>query len=145
MSISVPALGQAPVHAHEHGIVTGRPLVWLRVEGASIAAAGAAAFATTGLPWWWIPVLFLVPDLSAAGYLVNRRVGAWTYNLAHTTTVPLILLGTGSAASSTFLVVAGAVGLVHIGIDRIGRYGVKYDHDPSVTHLGLHVPRPSQA
>ncbi len=128
-------------HDHEHGVVTGRPLAWLRVEGASIAVAGLAAYATTGLSWWLLPLLVLAPDLSAIGYVAGSRVGAWTYNLAHTTALPLVLLGAGLALGSSLLVVAGAVGLVHLGGDRVMRYGVKSDDDPSVTHLGIHGRR----
>lgn len=118
------------------GVVTGRPLVWLRVEGLAVAAAALLAFAPTGAPWWLVPALFLVPDLSMLGYLAGNRVGAWTYNLAHTAPLPVALLAAGLGWGSTALTVAGVVGLVHVGVDRLLGYGVKYDLGFGHTHLG---------
>lgn len=120
------------------GVVTGRPLVWLQVEGLAVAGAALALFAATGQPWWLVPALFIVLDLSALGYLAGPEVGAWTYNLAHTVTLPLALLGAGAGWDVSALTVAGAVGLFHIGLDRLLKYGVKYDHSFGVTHLGVH-------
>lgn len=120
------------------GVVTDRPLTWLRVEGLAVAGAALVLFATTGQPWWLIPALFLVPDLAALGYLAGPRVGAWTYNLAHTAPLPLALLALGTRWDESALTVAGAVGLLHIGLDRLMKYGVKYDHSFGHTHLGMH-------
>ncbi len=117
-------------------VVTGRPLAWLRVEGLAVAVAALVGFASTGKPWWLVPALFLVPDLSALGYLAGRRVGAWTYNLAHTAPLPLALLAGAGWHISAFTV-AGAVGLCHLGVDRVLKYGVKYDHNAGMTHLGV--------
>ena len=80
------------------GVVTGRPRTWLRVEGLALAAAGLVVHSTTGAPWWLVPALFLVPDLFALGYLAGNRVGAWTYNLAHT--APLSTAGSCSSGSA---------------------------------------------
>ena len=118
------------------GVVTGRPRAWLRVEGLAIAGAALAVFTTTGQPWWLVLALFLVPDLSILGYLAGPKVGAWVYNLAHTAPLPLTLLAAAAVWDSRALTVAGAVGLFHLGVDRVLGYGVKHDHDPAVTHLG---------
>ena len=122
------------------GVVTGRPLTWLRVEGLALAAAGLVVHATTGAPWWLVPALFLVPDLFALGYLAGNRVGAWTYNLAHTAPLSVALLAAGLGWDVQALTVAGAVGLVHIGLDRALGYGIKYDEGFGHTHLGIGQP-----
>jgi len=129
------------------GVVTDRPRTWLRAEGLALAAAALFAYAHTGAPWWLIPALLLVPDLSMLGYLAGNRIGAWTYNLAHTAPLPVALLAAGLAWHSTALTVAGAVGLIHLGLDRPLGYGVKYDHEFGHTHLGnLHpAARSTQA
>ena len=129
------------------GVVTGRPRTWLRAEGLALAAAGLLLHGTTGAAWWLIPVLFLVPDLAMLGYLAGDRVGAWTYNLVHTAPLPVALLAAGLGWHTTALTVAGAIGLVHIGLDRLLGYGVKYDHGFGHTHLGTKEPtaRPAQA
>ena len=118
------------------GAVTGRPRTWLRVAGLAIAAAPLLVLGPTGGPWWLVPALFLVPDLSMLGYLAGDRVGAWAYNLAHTAPLPVALLAAGLGWHSTALTVAGAVGLFHIGVDRALGYGVEHDHGFGHTHLG---------
>ena len=131
----------ATLPAGTPGVVAGRPLVWLRVEAVFVAGAGLVVFAGTGRGWWLVPVLFLLPDLSWFGYLAGPRVGAWVYNLAHSAPLPLVLLGVGAGWHVSAFTVAGAVGLFHIGFDRVLRYGLKYDHSFAVTHLGVHGKR----
>jgi Domain of unknown function (DUF4260) len=94
------------------GVVTGRPLTWLRIDGLAVARAGLALFAGTGQSWWLIPALFLLPDLSWLGYLAGPKVGAWFYNLAHTEPLPLALLAAGAGWHISALTVAGALGLL---------------------------------
>ncbi|MFI5960199.1 DUF4260 domain-containing protein [Cryptosporangium sp. NPDC051539] len=120
------------------GVVTGRPLVWLRLEALAVGVAALVVFATTTHSWWLIPALFFAPDLSWLGYLAGARTGAWIYNLAHSTLLPLALLAAGAVWQVDALTVAGAVGLLHIGVDRVLKYGLKYDHSFAVTHLGVH-------
>jgi len=127
-----PTLASAP----DPGVVTDRPRTWLRAEGLAIAAAALLAYAPTGAPWWLVPALLLVPDLSMLGYLAGNRVGAWTYNLAHTAPLPVALLAAGLGWHTTALTVAGAIGLMHLGLDRLLGYGVKYDQGFAHTHLG---------
>ncbi|MFJ4847643.1 MULTISPECIES: DUF4260 domain-containing protein [unclassified Streptomyces] len=123
-----------------HGVVTGRPAVWLRVEGLAVAIAALVLFATTDEAWWLVPALFLVPDLSWFAYLAGPKVGAWVYNLMHTAPLPLALIVAGTTWEQNSLIVAGAIGLFHLGFDRVLKYGVKYDHSFIVTHLGIHGP-----
>lgn len=122
------------------GVVTGRPLAWLRVEGLAVALAALVLFAGTDHPWWLLPALFLVPDLSWVAYAAGPKAGAWFYNLTHTAPLPLALLGAGAYADNAAFTVAGAVGLFHIGVDRVLKYGLKYDHGFTITHLGVHGP-----
>jgi hypothetical protein len=122
------------------GVVSGRPATWLRVEALAVAATALAVFATTGKPWWLIPALFLVPDLSWFAYLAGPKAGAWVYNLMHTAPLPLALLIAGYTWDHQALIVAGVIGLFHLGVDRVLRYGLKYDHSFAVTHLGVHGP-----
>lgn len=134
----IPAPTWPDATAGKPGVVTGRPLTWLRIEGLAVAGAALVIFATTGQPWWLIPALFLLPDLAALGYLAGPQVGAWTYNLTHTAPLPLALLAAGAGLHISALTVAGAVGLFHFGLDRLMKYGVKYDHSFGNTHLGMH-------
>jgi hypothetical protein len=45
------------------------------------------------------PLTFLLPDLSAIGFLAGNRVGALLYNAAHTTAVPVIVVAVGPVAT----------------------------------------------
>ena len=118
--------GPAPATAAAPGVVTGRPRTWLRVEGLAIAVAALLAYAPTGAPWWLVPALFLVPDLSALGYLAGNRVGAAMYNLVHTYVLPLALLGYGLWGASPLALSLALIWLAHIGMDRAVAYGLKY-------------------
>ena len=74
-------------------------------------------------------------------YLAGPLLGAWIYNLAHTAPLPLALLAAGAGSHNSSLTVARSVGLFHIGLDRVMKYGVKYDHSFGITHLGTHRGR----
>ncbi len=158
-SSNAPALTSAPALAASHtdsqghpttgganfaGVVTGRPAIWLRVEALAIAATALVVFAATGEPWWLIPALFLAPDLSWFAYLAGPKAGAWVYNLMHSAPLPLALLVTGHFWGHHALIVAGVIGLFHLGVDRVVKYGLKYDHSFIVTHLGVHGPQKHQ-
>jgi hypothetical protein len=119
------------------GVVTGFPNLLLRAEGAALVGAGAVLFAHTGAAWWWVPLLFLVPDVSAAGYLVNPRVGAFAYNAGHTTVLALALAGAGWWAASDVVLAIAAIWLIHIGFDRAIGYGLKYPDGFGRTHLAV--------
>ena len=124
--------------ADDRGVVTGRPRTWLRVEGLALLAAALVAFSFTGQAWWLLPATLLLPDLAAVGYLAGARTGAFAYNLAHTTSLPLALLGVGLWQAQHLAVALALVWLAHIGVDRALVYGLKHDDDFRHTHLGWH-------
>ncbi|CAN5793735.1 hypothetical protein BH24CHL8_BH24CHL8_09820 [soil metagenome] len=108
----------------------------LRAEGVAVFAVGAASYvAAGGEPWLLLP-LFFVPDISMLGYLGGPRLGAVTYNLAHTLVLPIILALTGWWLSQPLLLMAAGVTATHIGLDRTLGYGLKYPTSFQDTHLG---------
>jgi hypothetical protein len=113
------------------------PRTWLRLEGAAAVAAGIAIFATSGGNWLFLVPLLLAPDLSIAGYAAGPRVGAITYNLIHNWAAGLAVIGIGVALSSPGVVVAGAILVAHVGMDRLMGYGLKYPTVFRDTHLGV--------
>lgn len=129
-----PALQGGP----DPGVVTGRPRIFLRVEGLALLVVALVAFSRCGQAWWLLPVTLLLPDLGALGYLVSRSVGALLYNLAHTTPLALALVGLGLWRQEALVVALGSVWLAHVGMDRAMAYGLKHDDDPGHTHLGRH-------
>ena len=59
-------------------------ILWQRVEGALVFAAGLALFAASPaeLSWGWALALFFAPDLSFAAYAIGPRAGAAAYNFS---------------------------------------------------------------
>jgi hypothetical protein len=95
-------------------------------------------FLNTYLPfaWWWYWVWFLVPDISMIGYVVNSKVGAVTYNLAHHKGLGIFLYMAGLYFSKPEVQFAGLVLFGHSAFDRMLGYGLKYADDFKNTHLG---------
>lgn len=107
---------------------------WLRLEGLMAFLLATYLYDQAGGSWLAFLLLFLVPDVSFAGYLAGPRVGAVVYNVAHSYVGPLalvaILLMSGLELPLTLVWVA------HIGFDRALGYGLKYPSAFGDTHLG---------
>ena len=99
------------------GAVTGSVRVWLRAE--SLAA------------------LFLVPDFSMLGYLLNPKIGAAGYNVVHSYFAPLALAAAALATNHQAILPFLCIWTAHIALDRALGYGLKYPTAFSHTHLGL--------
>ena len=139
LTVAIMATYRSPAmntYASPTPSVTGTPRTWLRIEGlAAFALAGAAYLQLGGQPLLLIPLLLAV-DVSMAGYLVNPRVGAFTYNLAHQWATGLVVLSAGWWLGATPLLLVGAVLVAHVGMDRVAGYGLKYPTAFADTHLG---------
>ncbi len=119
------------------GVVTGSPRTFLRVEGAVLLAASLVGYAATERSWWLVPAVLLLPDIFMAGYARSTRVGALTYNLAHSYPVPAMLGTVGLWNGSPLVQALALVWLAHIGMDRALGYGLKHDDGFTHTHLGI--------
>ncbi len=109
---------------------------WLRLEGLAVFAAGLVGFLALGVPWYLFPLLLLVPDLSAVGYLGGPRLGAVVYNVAHDLFTGAAIAGIGLATGIVPLTAAGAILVAHSGMDRVAGYGLKLPTSFQDTHLG---------
>jgi hypothetical protein len=87
--------------------------------------------------WWWYWVLFLTPDISMIGYVVNTKVGAALYNFGHHKGTAVLCFTVGIILSSTAWQFAGLLLLGHSSFDRILGYGLKYPDNFKNTHLGM--------
>src|SRR5580658_6524945 len=85
----------------EAEFVTATPRALLRAEGATLGLGAVALYAAGGHSWLAFAALFLVPDLSIAGYFAGPRVGAAIYNAVHWTVPALALAAVGWAAPSS--------------------------------------------
>ena len=102
-----------------------------------VLVASLLAYSKFGDGWGAFSLFFLVPDLSFLGYLAGPRVGAVSYNFAHSTIGALVLLVAGVFLSLPVAVTAGIIWMAHIGFDRALGYGLKYSTGFRFTHMGL--------
>jgi hypothetical protein len=113
------------------------PGVFLRLESLVVVIAAVALYFHGDYAVWAFLVFLLAPDVSLAGYLAGPRVGAVTYNLAHTYAFPVALAAGCLLAGEPGLPVQIAlIWAAHIGIDRVLGLGLKYLTAFKDTHLG---------
>ncbi|HSL42903.1 MAG TPA: DUF4260 domain-containing protein [Anaerolineales bacterium] len=91
----------------------------MKLEEITLVALSFFLFLALDYAWWWFPVLFFVPDISLAGYLINKRVGAALYNIVHHKALSILLYLAGSLAQFPALQMAGVVMLGHSSFDRV--------------------------
>lgn len=111
-----------------------------RVENVAIAAACLIGAIVVGGPWWILFAAFLAFDLSALGYAVNERVGAWGYNVVHSYVGPAVtgllwLISEVNGDGTDWLGWLAAAWAFHVGVDRALGFGLKLG-EFSDTHLG---------
>jgi phosphatidylserine synthase len=112
-----------------------KPKLLLHAEGAAVLLTSCILYHQLQASWLWFAVLFLTPDFSMIGYLVNKKLGAAIYNVFHTYSVPLmiyIVLWFTGQTSYTWLLL---IWVAHIAFDRLLGYGLKYDTAFKETHL----------
>jgi len=108
----------------------------LKLEELAEALTAVVVFAQLPYAWWWLPTLFLLPDLSMLGYLAGPRVGAFCYNLLHHKALALAVGLAGWWLHAPVLLLSGSVLLFHAAFDRLMGYGLKYATGFGHTHLG---------
>ena len=116
--------------------VSGGVRVLLRVEALCVLAISVLAYAKFGSGWVVFALFFFAPDLSFFAYRAGPKVGAVTYNIAHSLIGAIVLLATGMLLSAPVAITAGIIWAAHIGFDRALGYGLKYSAGFEFTHLG---------
>ncbi len=112
-----------------------RPALLLRSEELALLTATALLYVHFHFSWLLFAVLFLVPDLSMLGYLINPRIGSALYNLGHTLFIPLGLFIAAYSAHRPLLLAIATIWTAHIAFDRLLGYGLKYPAHFKDTHL----------
>lgn len=118
------------------GETTGAVRVLLRLEGFGMLVATCIAYEKLDMDWSTFAIYFLVPDISLFGYLAGAKVGAISYNTAHSYFGAIVSLVIGFTVPSPALQCAGLIWCAHIGFDRALGYGLKYPEGFGFTHLG---------
>jgi hypothetical protein len=111
------------------------PRLLLHVEGAAVLFATCVFYHQSNGNWLWFGLLFLAPDVSMLGYLAGKKLGATAYNLVHTYTAPILLLGILWLAGHGAYAWLALIWLAHIGFDRLLGYGLKYETAFKDTHF----------
>jgi Domain of unknown function (DUF4260) len=109
----------------------------LRLEGLAALAVAMAIYANAGFSWPLFALLFLAPDVAMLGYVAGPRIGALTYNFAHTYVFGLALAVMGFFGGVPIATTLGLIWIGHIGFDRALGYGLKYPIEFADTHLSL--------
>ncbi|MGA9672295.1 MAG: DUF4260 domain-containing protein [Terracidiphilus sp.] len=124
----------------------GAPVVYLlRLEGLAAAVFAAVLYARTGASWWLFAALWLVPDLSMLGYLLNSSIGARIYNAIHSYVTPATLAVCSMLLGSASVMPIALIWVNHIGVDRLLGYGLKYPAGFGWTHLSRMGKRNAEA
>jgi hypothetical protein len=124
----------SPTTPYKPSMLT-RPAILVRIEEAILLLL--TLFAYQHLHYSWLPfaILFLTPDLFMLGYLLNARLGAAVYNLAHTLNLPLALLFISYLKHWQRAPAIALIWTAHIAFDRLLGYGLKYPTHFKDTHL----------
>lgn len=108
----------------------------LRLEELAQFGLGIWLFSQLSFAWWWFPALLLTPDIGMLGYVVNSKVGAYTYNLFHHKGLAIAFILVGSFFLGEFYTLVGVILFSHAAMDRCLGYGLKYTDGFKNTHLG---------
>ena len=111
------------------------PKLLLRLEGATLFLCTLYFYRSLGGGWGLLVGLFLWPDLSMLGYLVNPKTGSALYNAAHTEFIPAALIIYSFLLHRPAVLAFALIWLAHIGFDRALGYGLKYPTFFKDTHL----------
>ena len=133
---ALPAITQPSATAPAYGMTTGAVRSWLRLEGLAAFVIGVALFGASGGNWLLLIPLLLLPDVSAVGFLAGPRIGTFTYNLVHNWVPGIVTLGIGLWLASPTIILAAAILIAHVGMDRAVGYGLKLPSSFHDTHLG---------
>jgi len=107
----------------------------LRLEELVKLAACYLLTLKIGFSYWVFWAWLLVPDISMVGYLVNTRVGAVIYNLAHHQGLAIMIGLAGLYTGNVYLEFTGLLLLGHSSMDRVFGFGLKYPDNFKHTHL----------
>ena len=112
------------------------PVSLQRLEGICLLFGAIAAWYILNGNWIVIIALLLATDLSALGYLANKKIGAMIYNAFHSYPIPALFLAAGLVLHIDIVVFIGLAVFAHIGADRALGFGLKFPSGFKDTHLG---------
>jgi len=109
----------------------------IKLEELFLTLLSLYLFLALDYAWWWFLILFLTPDISMLGYLLNSKVGALSYNVVHHKGLAITLYILGALVHAPWLQLVGLILLGHSSLDRVFGYGLKHTDSFQHTHLGM--------
>lgn len=109
----------------------------LKLEEVAIFLLCIFLFNKLNFAWWWFPALLLLPDIGMAGYLINPKTGAITYNLLHHRFIVSVIAFYALTYGNEYWKLTAIILFAHISMDRVFGYGLKHYDSFSNTHLGI--------
>jgi Domain of unknown function (DUF4260) len=135
--VAIPCGAQLSMGACQQSMIAidRAPRLLLRIEGVALATAALLVYFQLDYSVVVLIALLAAVDLSLLGFLAGPRVGTLAYNLAHTTSFPLLLGSIGVITEDSIMVQISLAWLAHIGVDRALGLGFKYPSAFKDTHL----------
>lgn len=113
-----------------------QPALLLRLEALLVLSASLLGYRALHGHWILFAALFLVPDLSLAGYLSpSKPFAAALYNTVHSYILPLLLGFASWRMSHLLLGQLALIWIAHIAFDRLLGYGLKFPQAFNPTHI----------
>lgn len=113
-----------------------KPNTLLKLEGLAVFLLALSIYWQQSFSWTLFWSTVLLPDIALLGYLVNAKVGARMYNITHAKLLPSVLAVVAIVMGNALYLALALIWFVHIGIDRMLGYGLKYPEGFKITHLG---------
>ncbi|MDD5277154.1 MAG: DUF4260 domain-containing protein [Methylovulum sp.] len=113
-----------------------KPIVLLKLEGFAVFLLALVIYWQQSLGWTLFWATVLLPDLALLGYLINAKAGATAYNVTHSKLLPSALAIVAVVMGNALFLALALIWFVHIGVDRMLGYGLKYPEGFKATHLG---------
>ena len=110
--------------------------ITLQLEELAMLLLGIYVFGFLDYDWWVFFAFFLAPDVGMIGYLMGRKVGAFTYNLCHHKGLAIMIYLAGFFFINEQLQLIGVIMFAHAAFDRLLGYGLKTTEGFKYTHLG---------
>ena len=111
--------------------------ILLKLEEVAIFLFCVFLFSKLDFEWWWFPALLLLPDVGMIGYIINPKIGAFTYNFLHHRFIASLVAFYALSYGNDYWKLAAIILFAHISFDRALGYGLKYNDSFNNTHLGI--------
>ena len=112
------------------------PIFVQRFESAAFLLAIVLQYHFLQGSWLLFALGFFAPDIMIIGYLLGNKIGAISYNIGHSLTIPILLSTLGYISNHNSIHIIGLIWLAHIAFDRALGFGLKEKTSFMHTHLG---------